>query len=258
MTKQKETEHELEQLVASKLQEAGFKFKSQPIIGHANPDFLIETSEGQNIVLEVKKWSDSPDNIARAAHQAKRYKELTKAAAAFVVLPGLSEAMIPLGVLPLTGLATNLATALSTISKRSGKKMEITIGSRRKKIFAAMPFAPKYDDTFLVAMQPATIDAGAVCERVDHTSHYGDVVTQIKDMISNSSVMIADLSESRPNVCYEIGLAEAQEKPVIQICSTDFEKLPFDLRNNSTIKYSIGQASRLQKRLITELKKIFK
>ncbi|MDE3088553.1 MAG: hypothetical protein KGJ80_04125, partial [Chloroflexota bacterium] len=78
---------------------------------------------------------------------------------------------------------------------------------------------------------------------------------QIKEMIKSAQIIVADLSESRANVCHEVGFAEALGKPVIQICSTPLASLPFNLRNNQTIQYSIGQASRLRTKLERELHK---
>jgi nucleoside 2-deoxyribosyltransferase len=116
-----------------------------------------------------------------------------------------------------------------------------------------MPFSSHYDDTFLVAIQPAALAANAAANRVDHTGRSGDVVQQIKEMIKAAQIVVADLSESRANVCHEVGYAEALGKPVVQICSTPLASLPFNLRNNRTIQYSIGQASRLKSRLEKEL-----
>ena len=65
-----------------------------------------------------------------------------------------------------------------------------------------------------------------------------------------------DVSDSRPNVLHEIGFAEALGKPVIQICSTGTNALPFNVRNNQTIPYSIGQTAKLRKRLESELQKV--
>ena len=256
MTKRPISEDVLDELVAKQLREAGFEYETQPVIGQARPDFLVRTPEGKEIVLEVKGWVESPENITRAAHQAKRYKELTNGAA-YVVMSGLSAAIPRLGLLPLTGLVKALSGVLGTVRKKPKRIVgRVETQLAEKKIFAAMPFSPKYDDTFLVAMQPAAISIGAFCERVDHSGRYGDVVGQIKSMISKATAVIADLSESRPNVCYEIGLADGRGKPVIQICSTPTNQLPFNLRNNATIQYSIGQTTRLKGRLVTELQKI--
>jgi hypothetical protein len=249
-------ESALEQLVEKKLKEAGFEYETQPIVGKGRPDFLVRTPDGKEIVLEVKGWSENPENIKRAAHQAKIYKKLTNAAS-YIAMTGLSSAIPGLGLLPVTGIVEALLDAFKTVRERPKGVIERAMThSVDKRIFSAMPFSPKYDDTFLVAMQPATIHIGAICERVDHSGHYGDIVVQIKSMISKSVAVIADLSESRPNVCYEIGLADAFGKPVIQICSTPKDQLPFDLRNNLTIQYTIGQTMKLRGHLIKELQKI--
>jgi nucleoside 2-deoxyribosyltransferase len=119
-----------------------------------------------------------------------------------------------------------------------------------------MPFSGQYDDTFLVAIQPAALAFKAVADRVDHTGHFGDIVQQIKDMIKVAKVVIADLSESKANVCYEVGYAEALNKPVVQICSTPIASIPFNLRNNQTVAYQIGQTSKLKTKLEKELAKV--
>jgi nucleoside 2-deoxyribosyltransferase len=125
----------------------------------------------------------------------------------------------------------------------------------KKKVFASMPFAPQYDDTFLVAIEPASLTNAAIAERVDHDSTAGPVVPQIKAMIRAAKVVVADLSDSRPNVLYEVGYAEALRKPVIQICSTPTAALPFNVRNNQTISYAIGQTAKLKKRIEIEIAK---
>jgi nucleoside 2-deoxyribosyltransferase len=97
-----------------------------------------------------------------------------------------------------------------------------------------MPFSGRYDDTFLVAIQPIVLALKAVADRVDHTGRSGNVVQQIKALIEAAQVVVADLSEARANVCHEVGYAEALGIPVIQICSTSVTALPFNLRNNQT------------------------
>ena len=57
-----------------------------------------------------------------------------------------------------------------------------------------MPFAPAFDDTYLVAIQPAALAVNALAERVDHNGLPGEVLPQIKKMIETSEVVIADLS----------------------------------------------------------------
>jgi nucleoside 2-deoxyribosyltransferase len=102
-------------------------------------------------------------------------------------------------------------------------------------------------------MLPAAQIVGATCTRIDHQEFVGDIVAEIKRSIEASVAVIADLSESRPNVLYELGYADARTKPTIQVCSTDLNQLPFDVRNVSTIAYTRGQSRQLQESLAQRL-----
>jgi nucleoside 2-deoxyribosyltransferase len=75
-------------------------------------------------------------------------------------------------------------------------------------------------------------------------------------MIRAAKVVVADLSDSRPNVLHEVGYAEALSKSIIQICSTPTKDLPFNVRNNRTISYKLGQTAKLKTRLEAEIKKV--
>ena len=86
-----------------------------------------------------------------------------------------------------------------------------------------------------------------------HNGTAGNVVAQIQSMIRAAKAVVADLSDSRPNVLHEVGFAEALGKPVIQISGTPTAGLPFNVRNNQTITYSIGQTAKLRKRLEREI-----
>ncbi|MGH9862393.1 MAG: hypothetical protein ACRD35_03135 [Candidatus Acidiferrales bacterium] len=250
-------ESELEAAVEQQLRDAKVSFVKQPVVGNTRPDFLVTTDHGDQIVVEVKAWEASPDNTARAIHQAQRYKELSKAAAALIVTAGAAFSLPAGGVVPLASFLPALTRLAASLGKQ--KRTRKTTKSRPspiKKVFASMPFSGQYDDTFLVAIQPAALALNAAAERVDHSGHSGDVVLQIKQMISGAQVVVADISDSRPNVCHEVGYAEGFRRPVIQICSTPLASLPFNLRNNQTIAYHIGQVSKLRTRLEKELAKM--
>jgi nucleoside 2-deoxyribosyltransferase len=82
------------------------------------------------------------------------------------------------------------------------------------------------------------------------------VVERIKRLIKESSAVIADLSEAKSNVLYEVGYAHALKRPTIHICSTPLEQLPFDVRNWNTITYVKGQTHKLKTDLARRLKAI--
>jgi hypothetical protein len=121
-------------------------------------------------------------------------------------------------------------------------------------VFAAMPFAEEYEDVFFVAMAYAAEQAHAVVRRTDQEPFEGDVVGRIHTLIEQSTAVIADLSEAKPNVMYEIGYAHALRRPTVAICSTPLEDLPFDVRNWNVLPYKKGKTHELRERLAKRLK----
>jgi len=258
MPVERKTEGSLEAQVELLLRDAKLNYTKEPVVGEARPDFVVTTENGDQIVVEVKAWEISPDSTARAINQAQRYKELSKAGAAVIVTSAVLEsfASAAIAVTPMGGLINALATLASNLAKnKRSPKPQLVQLAPKKKVFASMPFAQQYDDTFLVAIEPASLANGAIAERVDHNGTAGPVVPQIRAMIKAAKVVVADLSDSRPNVLHEVGYAEALRKPVIQICSSSTSMLPFNVRNNQTIKYAIGQTAKLKKTLESEIKK---
>jgi len=65
--------------------------------------------------------------------------------------------------------------------------------------------------------------------------------------------VVADLSESNPNVLYELGFAKGLPRPAVLICSTDLSDLPVDVRNLNVIAYTKGRTNRLIDKLAARL-----
>ena len=156
------------------------------------------------------------------------------------------------GVVPFAEAASAIAKALEAgaPAPRRRKQPDDPQGI----VFAAMPFAPQYLDVYMVAMRHAAKSAGLELRRVDREDFTGDVVDQTHELIRNSRAVIADLSESKPNVLYELGFAHALRKPVATICSTPLERLPFNVRNWNVIEYERGQTTKLKGPLTRRLK----
>ena len=258
MTTKNQPGIELENQVEGLLREAKWKYKREVVVGATRPDFLITTNNNDQIIVEVKDWSENTINTARALNQAKRYRELSKVAAALVVTRSGDSITSPDGGVAPVGNFLAMLNQISTglASKSRSKKIQPSSIPPKKKVFASMPFAANYDDTFLVAIEPAALTHGAIAERVDHNGSVGSVVPQIKAMIRAAKVVVADLSGSRPNVLHEVGYAEALGKPIIQICSTPENELPFNIRNNQTILYTIGQSAKLKKKIENQLQEL--
>ena len=245
-------EKEIEEIIAGRLREAGLKFVTEKAIGGLAPDFIVYAPDGRRFIVEARSW-DFPGLTMEASRQAQHYQDASGVDGAFVVIPGLKRNLPSKGVVTIDGLVPALQAELQETKTRT-KPPELS--KVDKLVFAAMPFAPQYEDVFFVAMSHAAEQVGAVCDRVDRREFQGNVVDEIHRMIRKSVAVIVDLSESKPNVLYEAGYAHALKKPCVHICSTPVEKLPFDVAQWKTTLYQAGQTHKLQKELTQRLKAI--
>jgi hypothetical protein len=246
---------DFEREVALALEKAGIPFQSQVALGGVQPDFVVTTPDGRLIVVEAKAWARSPGFAAHAEEQAEHYRGLAQADAAFVVVKALERSRRSAGVVTIDDLIDALR---DEFEKGKGKvsKRSPTLKPVEKSIFAAMPFAREYEDTFFVAMAPSADSVGAVCRRVDQEEYVGDVVRRLEEMIRSAVAVMVDLSEAKPNVFYEAGFAQGLGKPTIAICSTPLRELPFDVNHWNIIEYGRGQTHRLKTALSRRLKAV--
>lgn len=244
---------ELEEIIAARLREAGLKFATERAVGGLAPDFIVYAPDGRQFIVQTRDW-DFPGLTMEASRQAQHYQDAAKADGAFIVIPGLKRNLPSKGVVTVDGLIPALQAEIQTEKTRANPPEVTRI---EKLVFAAMPFAPQYEDVFFVAMSYAAEQVGAVCDRVDRREFQGNVVEEVHRMIRKASAVIVDLSESKPNVLYEAGFAHALKKPCIHICSTSLEKIPFDVAQWKTTRYEPGQTHKLRRDLTQRLKAIF-
>jgi hypothetical protein len=230
-----------------------FAFQAQPCIGGLRHDFIVYGPYGRSVILEAKQWIRKSECISRALEQSDRYKVATDSSSVLMVLPDIGNSYVEEGITDINNLADVIKKQLQSTMMPASLK---PISCRSKIIFAAMPFSNEYDDTFFVAMVPAAEELGAVCIRVDNEEFSGDIVSQIQSLLRESIAVIADLSDAKPNVLYEIGYAHALDKPIAHITSTSPGLLPFDVRNWNTILYEKGKTHALQNALVERLRAI--
>ena len=159
-------DNDIDKLVANRLREAGLKFAREKAIGGLAPDFIVYAPDGRQFIVETRLW-DFPGQTSEASRQAQHYQDAAKVDGAFVVIPGLKRNLPSKGVVTLDGLIPALQAEIHS-SKSHSNPMEAT--KVDKLIFAAMPFAPQYEDVFFVAMshaaeqvgQPALFEQGLV------------------------------------------------------------------------------------------------
>jgi hypothetical protein len=104
------------------------------------------------------------------------------------------------------------------------------------RVFVAMPFSEAFENVYEFGIYPAVRSCGLICERVDEAHFTGDVLARIRDGIESASLVIADLSEGRPNVYLEVGYAWGKGIPVIFVAQKG-EKLHFDVSTHRCLFY---------------------
>ena len=96
--------------------------------------------------------------------------------------------------------------------------------------------------------------------RADQIPKAGMITTQIINLIIDSDLVIADLTDQNPNVFYELAIRHATNKPYIQIIRKG-QKIPFDLSGVRTIEIdvtdldNVDQAKKVLEAQIIEIQK---
>ncbi len=239
--------------IATDLKNAGIPFLRDIPASGLRLDFLVVGPDGSRIIIQAKAWEKVPGFRTRAIDQARMYREVSGADHVLLVVEHLQRSRRSQGVVT----AEKLVEVLQGLFAGEGAFVQVeehVPGEKPGTIFAAMPFDPKYDDVYFVAMAYAAEKVGAVCRRVDREPFSENIVSRIKAMIEESLAVIVDLSDSKPNVLYEAGFAHGLGKKTIHICSTPLRELPFDVRNWQTLKYEQGRTYEFREQLALQLK----
>jgi len=112
--------------------------------------------------------------------------------------------------------------------------------TQKNYVFIIMPIRnadPENEDIHHVIKRSCE-QFGILAERVDEIQYAGQISEKIQGCIELSEFVIADLTHERPNVYYEIGYADAHNKPLILIAKHG-TKVHFDLQGMN-IKYYKG------------------
>jgi hypothetical protein len=80
------------------------------------------------------------------------------------------------------------------------------------------------------------------CFRLDESRPAGRITDRLLSELRSATICIADLTENKPNVMWELGFAMALEKPTI-IVTQSVATLPFDIKDMQSIEYSRNRLS---------------
>lgn len=110
--------------------------------------------------------------------------------------------------------------------------------SETKQVFVVMPFREDFDDVYMMVRDACSaIDGMSIkCLRADEIHEPGRITDQILEAIRGADALVADLTDSNPNVMYELGFAHALGKPTIIINQT-VKDSPFDVAGMRQVLY---------------------
>ena len=115
----------------------------------------------------------------------------------------------------------------------------------KRPAFVAMPYGEKWFEP----VKKTIIDAGAKknfdCLVSLDMGAAGQIIEQVWQQIRRAEIVVADLTNSNPNVFYEVGLAHALGKQIIFI-TQDTGKLPFDVSTSRCVRYEEDKLPLLQ------------
>ncbi|MEO6639130.1 MAG: hypothetical protein ABIN25_12705 [Ginsengibacter sp.] len=129
---------------------------------------------------------------------------------------------------------------LNQVSSDSGKvaKDAVSLAGRTiasNQVFIIMSFS---EDAALIdacdSFQEIAEEFSYVAEKINNSNAVDRIVQEILERIKNAAFVIVDLSEAKPNVYYELGIAQGLGKPAI-ITAKKGTALPFDVADIPTI-----------------------
>jgi hypothetical protein len=102
-------------------------------------------------------------------------------------------------------------------------------------IFILTPFNEMYAEDYKV-IREVCLAKGFSAYRGDENFIKGDIFPEMLKLIVKSNLIIANINGRNPNVLYELGIAQALDKPVILI-SREPEQLPIDIKSKRFLIY---------------------
>jgi len=150
---------------------------------------------------------------------------------------------------PLEGKQTGLTAAGS----HSVRFSNFAAAAGRPRAFVAMEYREPFDTFYREVIKPQAEKLYEVV-RIDEKSGPGVIFQDMQREISQSEIVIAEITPANPNVFYELGYAQALGKPTILLAQRG-GNLPFDIASYRVVFYgdSIGGKSRVEEDLAKHL-----
>lgn len=108
-----------------------------------------------------------------------------------------------------------------------------------------MPFAREFDDVYITIKSTVSSvlpELTSRCIRLDEDRPAGRITDRLLLELQAATLCIADLTDCRPNVMWEVGYAMALDKPTL-FMTQSISEVPFDIKDMMTIEYSRSHLS---------------
>lgn len=116
------------------------------------------------------------------------------------------------------------------------------------------------DEVLKYVISPVAEQQGYRAVRADNISLPGVITTQVIEHLLNDPLVVADLTDSNPNVFYELAVRHATRKPIVQMIE-EGQKIPFDVAPNRTIRVNYRNMTSVEackQELLRQIKSIEK
>lgn len=119
----------------------------------------------------------------------------------------------------------------------AGKTCFVIMGFGRKTDFETGRLLD-LDNVYHNLIKPAVESMGLKCLRADDIVHSGAIDTPMFDQLYNADIVIADISASRPNVFYQLGIRHALRPQTTVIIGEEKTRYPFDSDHSAIMRYA--------------------
>jgi guanylate kinase len=144
---------------------------------------------------------------------------------------------------PIDKLSRNIVDRVSEMAAELGRKQittpkEIANAHEPGYVFIIMPMSPEIPslpDT-LATIKRACRAVRMRGSRIDDKSNTGQITENIHSNIQLAEYVVADLTDERPSVYYEVGYAKALGKPILLVAKAE-TIIHFDLQGYRTQRY---------------------
>lgn len=113
--------------------------------------------------------------------------------------------------------------------------------SEKLRVFVLIPFDDEFNEIYTDLIKAPLEAEGFLVERADSRMNMRNIMRDVVEGIRDADLIVADLTNSNPNVFYELGISHGltplREIPTV-LLTQSIDDVPFDLRTYRLLSYS--------------------